>query len=161
MAVSQVISPSLCSAWIFDRLGESSVLQSLCGGDGGLRAYQDVAVPVPTEGLRYPYLYWSGGTINQTAFYDRNRETWGVIHSRYIVRTVNRFNGRVGWEFFDPFLQELRAHLTGITAADVFDGSRKLGSVWNSRFISDFSHEDKDGEARLIERGILIEISHL
>lgn len=165
MAVSQTLNPQLCSAWIYATLKTSPLLVAAFQSPGRLRFFQDVSVPTPGSwsgrGELYPFIYWSGGITNRQMSYDRERETVAALTSRYIVRVQARFDGDAQWDYFTPFTQEMRRVLTGIKAQDVVINGLRYGEVWASRWKDDHASDDKDGEARILESGLLIEISHM
>lgn len=161
--VQDTIHPLLVDAWIMQRLKGSPLLLSIHNDRPRPRFYEADAVPAPddTPPRKYPYIKWWGGKVDVTQFYARESEKWGRIVSRYTVAEVRRFDSLPEQNDFTPSYQEFLKVLVGIKEQNVvLGGGQKIGVIYASRYKADHRIGYKDGDSRILEMGIVIDVMH-
>lgn len=110
--------------------------------------------------LRYPYLFWSGH-VRDVAQRAGERESVGKLTSIYDVRSVRRYpQGGADWADFEPEYHELRNLLTGVPCTPIVVGGQTIGTVYQSRYLTDYEMSYRVDGIRVLEKGITIQIIH-
>lgn len=155
MPVLQRISRSAVDTWIYAQLLANTTLNAVFAG----RFWQMGAVlREGDDAFDFPYLVWQGQQINVAQW---------ELPATSIKRLTYRYKARGVWQYdrpfteadFDVVAQELRNALTGV-GGDIpikRDGTI-IGYVDQSAYVSDFEQQSDDGDKRIVERGIVIEV---
>ncbi len=123
------------------------------------RLYEDVRFPhTPDFPLgvvkKFPtstILLWTGS----------NREYIGKLQTRLHIYSVRQYpNGAGTWMDFGDSFHALREALTGVTLTPVNFNNVLIGTVFQSRLISEISFVDQDDDVETLYHGIAIEVVH-
>lgn len=147
------IHPELVSRWIIQAVTANASLVTIHGP----RLYQDVNIP---DNPTFPYLYWSGSE-EKVAQWLLGKEYIGKIRSTYNVRSVRKYVGTgASLADFAASYKALRDALTGVYCTEVLVGAAVIGHIFQSRYLDKYAVSYRDGDIRIIEHGIRIDVIH-